>query len=98
MIYYGDEVGMWGASDPNNRKPMLWQDLQPYQNAQDAVNTDLLAYYKGIIAMRRANSALLEQNCPGAGGRRAGRVGLPAPGRHAAGAGGAERQQQARHH
>ncbi len=58
MIYYGDEVGMWGASDPNNRKPMLWQDLQPYQNAEDAVYTDLLAFYKGIIAMRRANSAL----------------------------------------
>jgi cyclomaltodextrinase / maltogenic alpha-amylase / neopullulanase len=24
MIYYGDEVGMWGADDPHDRKPMVW--------------------------------------------------------------------------
>jgi glycosidase len=27
MIYYGDEAGMWGADDPSERKPMVWQDL-----------------------------------------------------------------------
>ncbi len=27
MIYYGDEAGMWGADDPDCRKPMLWPDL-----------------------------------------------------------------------
>ncbi len=58
MIYYGDEVGMWGASDPNNRKPMLWQDLQPYQNAQDAVDLEMLQYYKQIIALRQQHAAL----------------------------------------
>ena len=26
MIYYGDEAGMWGANDPDCRKPMLWAD------------------------------------------------------------------------
>ena len=26
-LYYGDEVGMWGADDPHCRKPMLWDDL-----------------------------------------------------------------------
>ncbi len=25
-IYYGDEVGMWGANDPCCRKPMLWSE------------------------------------------------------------------------
>lgn len=58
MIYYGDEVGMWGASDPNNRKPMLWADRQPYDNPEDAPNLALLAYYKEIIALRRAHPAL----------------------------------------
>ena len=24
MIYYGDEIGMWGADDPHDRKPMVW--------------------------------------------------------------------------
>ncbi|MFM8684572.1 MAG: glycoside hydrolase family 13 protein [Chthoniobacterales bacterium] len=27
MIYYGDEVGMWGANDPDCRKPMVWEDM-----------------------------------------------------------------------
>ena len=26
-VYYGDEVGMWGADDPDPRKPMLWPGL-----------------------------------------------------------------------
>ncbi len=25
-IYYGDEVGMWGADDPDCRKPMIWAE------------------------------------------------------------------------
>ena len=28
MVYYGAEVGMWGADDPTNRKPMVWEDLK----------------------------------------------------------------------
>ena len=27
MIYYGDEAGMWGANDPDCRKPMMWKEL-----------------------------------------------------------------------
>lgn len=27
VIYYGDEVAMWGSGVPCNRKPMLWGDL-----------------------------------------------------------------------
>ena len=27
MLYYGTEAGMWGADDPDDRKPMLWADL-----------------------------------------------------------------------
>lgn len=33
MVYYGEEAGMWGADDPDNRKPMLWPDLK-YQREQ----------------------------------------------------------------
>ena len=28
MIYYGDEVGMWGGNDPDCRKPMIWDDMK----------------------------------------------------------------------
>ncbi|NOZ04280.1 MAG: DUF3459 domain-containing protein [FCB group bacterium] len=27
-IYYGDEAGMWGADDPDCRKPMLWPEFE----------------------------------------------------------------------
>ncbi|SMO68816.1 glycoside hydrolase family 13 protein [Fodinibius sediminis] len=28
MIYYGTEAGMWGAGDPDDRKPMVWKEFE----------------------------------------------------------------------
>jgi cyclomaltodextrinase / maltogenic alpha-amylase / neopullulanase len=65
MIYYGDEVGMWGANDPDCRKPMVWDDLVyedevtlPDGSKKDQpdkveVNRDLLEHYRKLIALRR---------------------------------------------
>jgi len=59
MVYYGDEVGMWGADDPTNRKPMLWKDLEPYERPKDnRVDEKHLAHYRRVIALRREHSAL----------------------------------------
>lgn len=58
MIWYGDEAGMWGADDPLCRKPMLWDDLGPYDNPEDAVDAAHLAQYRAIFALR-ANFAAL---------------------------------------
>jgi len=59
MIYYGDEVGMWGADDPSCRKPMLWKDLEPYQDAKhDFVMEDQLQWYRRVFGLRRAHPAL----------------------------------------
>lgn len=70
MVYYGDEVGMWGANDPDCRKPMVWADLKydaeiylPNQSKQmnpDTVepNKDLFEHYKKLIQIRNENSAL----------------------------------------
>lgn len=64
-IWNGDEVGMWGADDPDNRKPLLWDDLT-YDPERALVNQDLgetisiapsqthLAFYKQLIALRKA--------------------------------------------
>lgn len=30
-LLYGTEAGMWGATDPHCRKPMLWDDLGEYE-------------------------------------------------------------------
>lgn len=63
-VYYGDEAGMWGADDPDCRKPMVWSDLKsaPEQahpfgpnRPKDNVGVDreLLAFYREWIARRR---------------------------------------------
>jgi len=72
MIYYGDEVGMWGADDPDCRKPMVWADLD--YEAEDAhpfgrkgysrpvdtvqVQQELLATYRELIDIRNRSQAL----------------------------------------
>jgi cyclomaltodextrinase / maltogenic alpha-amylase / neopullulanase len=72
MVYYGDEVGMWGANDPDDRKPMLWPDiayekeralpdgkLRPEAQADEVrQDPDLRAYYKKLIGIRNAHPAL----------------------------------------
>jgi glycosidase len=47
MIYYGDEIGMEGAGDPDCRRCYPWDDPA----AQDA---GLLSLYRRLIALRRA--------------------------------------------
>ena len=38
MIAYGDEAGMWGASDPDSRKPMIWGEIEPYDRDYDVLS------------------------------------------------------------
>ncbi|NOZ61173.1 MAG: alpha-amylase [Calditrichaeota bacterium] len=73
MIFYGDEAGMWGASDPDERKPMLWQDMtyedevsHPFglerPRDKNVFNEDLFRWYQGLIKIRRQHSALMLGN------------------------------------
>lgn len=72
QIWNGDEVGMWGADDPDCRKPMWWDDIT-YQteraNYQEDVerpadeiiiNTELLNFYKALAKMRTSNPVLVD--------------------------------------
>jgi cyclomaltodextrinase len=36
MVYAGEEWGVHGANDPDNRKPVPWPDLEPSENSDDA--------------------------------------------------------------
>jgi glycosidase len=69
MIYYGDEAGMWGGHDPDDRMPMVWADLKYDPQAidprgderePDDVNFDqqIFDYYKSAVALRRGHDAL----------------------------------------
>ena len=72
MIYYGDEVGLWGANDPDCRKPMLWDDISyedesylPDQSQRSnpdpvAPNLELKEYYRQWIALRQAHPVLAD--------------------------------------
>ncbi len=53
MIYYGTEAGMYGADDPDNRQPMVWEDLEPYDDPDVAFRPAVFEHYQRIIAMRR---------------------------------------------
>lgn len=50
MLYYGDEVGMEGGHDPDNRRPMRWERDEP-QRA-------LLADVRSLARLRRDMPAL----------------------------------------
>ncbi|MGP1347947.1 MAG: alpha-amylase family glycosyl hydrolase [Phycisphaerales bacterium] len=53
MIYNGDELGMWGADDPTNRKPIPWPDLPPNENPDDAPDLAMLDHFRDWFALRR---------------------------------------------
>jgi len=46
-IYYGDETGMTGGKDPDNRKCMEWDESR--------WNRDIFEFYKKMIAFRKSN-------------------------------------------
>lgn len=67
MIYYGAEAGMWGADDPDNRKPMLWADLkydnETHPNRKDIshkveFDRSLFNYHKKLISIRKTSKAI----------------------------------------
>lgn len=71
-IYNGEEQGMWGGDDPDDRKPLLWPDLvydketrtnfQPGPKSYDAVffNKDQFGLYKKLASIRNTHPALQE--------------------------------------
>jgi glycosidase len=69
FIYYGGEAGMWGANDPDCRKPMVWDDLayDPEFIGPDGkrmgpnevkFDRNLHAFFKAAIALRRSTPVL----------------------------------------
>lgn len=69
-IWNGDEVGMWGADDPDDRKPMVWADLRYHDETADPYgrprhrdrvvpDTALFRLYQSLIALRKQHLRLL---------------------------------------
>ena len=51
-IYYGDEIGMEGAGDPDNRRPMIWET--------EDWNAGLREFYRKLIVLRKQMPVLQE--------------------------------------
>lgn len=69
MIYYGSESGMDGADDPDDRMPMVWEDLKYEPRSQGPFGTiespqpiefdqKLHAYYRSLFKLRTDSEAL----------------------------------------
>ena len=70
QIWNGEEMGMWGADDPNPRKPLMWKELkfdpetrsniQPGPKTYDKVafNQVQFDFYKKLISIRKDNPVL----------------------------------------
>ncbi|MCF8008990.1 MAG: glycoside hydrolase family 13 protein, partial [Halanaerobiales bacterium] len=54
VIYYGDEIGMEGDKDPDNRRTMIWES----RGYLDKPNIQLKNFYKKLINIRKNNKVL----------------------------------------
>lgn len=50
LLYYGDEIGIEGGDDPDNRRTMKWDESEQ--------NTSLLSLIRGLGALRKTSNAL----------------------------------------
>jgi len=71
-IWNGDEMGMWGADDPDCRKPLWWPEynfepeyrnnFQPGKKLYDSVNFNKrqFEFYKKLVRLRKENPVLVD--------------------------------------
>jgi glycosidase len=50
-LYYGTEIGMAGGGDPQNRRPMIWDETRQDRGMRD--------FFKALIALRKERLALI---------------------------------------
>jgi len=60
VIYYGDEYGMAGAGDPDNRRMMKFDSLSPREQQQLEVSTKLVNFRKNSLPLIYGDFATLK--------------------------------------
>ena len=51
-LYYGDEIGLSGGNDPENRRCMIWDE--------DKQDLDMKAFFKKLISLRHSHQSFKE--------------------------------------
>ncbi|MCX7772557.1 MAG: alpha-glycosidase [Clostridia bacterium] len=54
-IFAGDEKGIWGMTEPEYRRPMIWDDTEE--------SAELTRYYQKLIAIRKGHMELFTGDC-----------------------------------
>ncbi len=62
VIYYGDEIGMTGANDPDNRRPMIFDNLNRFQLQTKAIASKLCELRKKEMCLMYGTYEDLECN------------------------------------
>ena len=71
QIWAGDEMGMWGSDDPNNRKPLIWPEFEfaaerghplglPREPDPVAFDPELVDFYRSLIQLRKEHPVLID--------------------------------------
>lgn len=82
MIYYGTEAGMWGGGDPDNRMPMIWEDLNYEDQDSDPLrrprkpdpvvfSKKRFEFYQKLISFRQSQPVLIRGDVEVVGGQNA---------------------------
>jgi len=62
IVYYGDEIGMVGAGDPDNRRPMRFSDLNNKETATKETCARLASLRKSHMALLYGNFNIIKSD------------------------------------
>ena len=62
LIYYGDEIGLAGAGDPDNRRNMEWGPISDDRTAVRAAVEALMQARRGSLSLRRGDLQITESS------------------------------------
>ncbi|MCC5878252.1 MAG: hypothetical protein JJU11_18700, partial [Candidatus Sumerlaeia bacterium] len=60
MVYYGDEIGLTGVDDPDNRRMMHWTDWTDAEQKSLETTSAIIHARHGSVALRRGNLHVID--------------------------------------
>ena len=61
-IYYGDEIGLPGANDPDNRRMMLFEELDSSQQCMLELTQKIIQLRRGSMALNYGSTEIIESS------------------------------------
>lgn len=61
-VYYGDEIGMPGANDPDNRRMMVFEELDSSQQSMLELSQQVIQLRRGNMALNYGMTEIIESN------------------------------------